>query len=427
MKRVISVILITMLLTALCGCTQQKAESMPQTEKIVIWTWDETFNVKAAKLAAKEYKTKHKNIQIVIETKEREEILADTKRLLASKMYDELPDVIMIEDYDIQDVLSQYEHEFVELTNKVDYGKYTDYKSKLCSKDGHFYGIPFDSGTAALFYRLDILKKAGYSERDMQNLTWDRYIEIGEDVYQKLGIPMLTLDPTDSPLLRIIMQSGGHWYVDENNQADIEQNVYLNAGLHTCRQLLEKNIGISVNGWNEFISAFQNGSVASVISGGWIISSIKSAPEQSGLWRVAPIPVYEGEYPTVAASNVGGSAWYVLKHAGNPGAAVDFLIEMFENDADFMNELIEEIGIIPSMKDLSGYENYLAQDPFFGGQQVTKLLTDMASNIITVNYGSKTYEIEAIVEDEFNNSLTEDDLSECLSNIQRKAAAVVRE
>ena len=51
----------------------------------------------------------------------------------------------------------------------------------------------------------------------MQDLTWERYIEIGEDVYQKLRIPMLTLDPTDSPLLRIIMQSGGHWYVDEQS------------------------------------------------------------------------------------------------------------------------------------------------------------------------------------------------------------------
>ena len=32
-----------------------------------------------------------------------------------------------------------------------------------------------------------------------------------------------------------------------------------------------------------------------------------------------------------------------------------------------------------------------------------------------------------IVEDEFNNSLTQDNLSDCLSNIQVKAAAVVRE
>ena len=46
---------------------------------------------------------------------------------------------------------------------------------------------------------------------------------------------------------------------------------------------------------------------------------------------------------------------------------------------------------------------------------------------MTVNYGSKTYEIEAIVEDEFNNYLEQDDLSECLANIQMKAETVVRE
>lgn len=370
-----------LILAMLCGCGQRQSVSAEkETDRIVIWTWDDTFNVKAAKLAAKEYKKTHKDIQIIVETKEREEILADTKNLIASKMYQELPDVIMIEDYDIQDVLSQYEDEFVDLTDKVDYDRYTDYKSKLCSKGDRFYGIP-----------------------------------------------MLTLDPTDSPLLRIIMQSGGHWYVDENNHADIEDNEYLKAGLHTYQQLLKRNVGVSVNGWNEFISAFQNGSVASVISGGWIVSSIKSVEEQSGLWRVVPIPVYDGEIKTVAASNVGGSAWYVLKNAKNPDAAVDFLVEMFEKDSDFMNELIGEIGLLPAVKDMSGYENYLAKDEFFGGQQVTKILTDLSGNIITVNYGSKTYEIEAIVEDEFNNSLTQDDLSDCLSNIQVKAAAVVRE
>ena len=142
-----------LILAMLCGCGQRQSVSAEkETDRIVIWTWDDTFNVKAAKLAAKEYKKTHKDIQIIVETKEREEILADTKNLIASKMYQELPDVIMIEDYDIQDVLSQYEDEFVDLTDKVDYDRYTDYKSKLCSKGDRFYGIPFDSGTAALFY-----------------------------------------------------------------------------------------------------------------------------------------------------------------------------------------------------------------------------------------------------------------------------------
>lgn len=33
-----------------------------------------------------------------------------------------------------------------------------------------------------------------------------------------------------------------------------------------------------------------------------------------------------------------------------------------------MNELIGEIGLLPAVKDMSGYENYLAKDEFFGGQ-----------------------------------------------------------
>ena len=161
MKRICFSIITGLFFALLCGCGQQNVKSANETERIEIWTWDDTFNVKAAKLAAKEYKKTHKDIQIIVETKEREEILADTKNLLASQMYDELPDVIMIEDYDIQDVLSQYEDEFVELTDKVDYERYTDYKSKLCSKEDRFYGIPFDSGTAALFYRLDIFRAGG--------------------------------------------------------------------------------------------------------------------------------------------------------------------------------------------------------------------------------------------------------------------------
>lgn len=96
-------------------------------------------------------------------------------------------------------MLQNYEEEFVALDDRVDYDKYVDYKRKLVEHDGKSYGIPFDCGTAALFYRLDILEQAGFSEADMQNLTWSRYMEIGQQVYQKTGIPMLTLDPTDLP------------------------------------------------------------------------------------------------------------------------------------------------------------------------------------------------------------------------------------
>ena len=211
-KRFAAIALLVAVLLSMIACgssrTQVTSESVEKKDdSIRIWAWDDTFNAKAAKLAAEHYRKKHPQApQIEVTTKEREEILSDVKLLLSSQVYDQLPDVIMIEDYDVQDVLQNYEEEFVALDDRVDYDKYVDYKRKLVEHDGKSYGIPFDCGTAALFYRLDILEQAGFSEADMQNLTWSRYMEIGQQVYQKTGIPMLTLDPTDLPLVRIIMQ-----------------------------------------------------------------------------------------------------------------------------------------------------------------------------------------------------------------------------
>lgn len=416
---------------ALAGCGRKEnpqEDSIAKEKEIVIWTWDETFNVKAAAMAAEEYGRSHEGIQIIIEEKEREEILTDTKNILSARVYENLPDIIMIEDYDVQEVLSLYEDEFMELTNRVDYSKFADYKNQLCSRNGHMYGIPFDSGTAALFYRIDILEQAGYTEEDMQNLTWSRYMEIGRDVYRKTGIPMLTLDPTDFPLVRLIMQSCGSWYVKKDGcTADIVGNEALRQSLEIYEKLLSDNIGISVNGWNEFISAFQNGEVATVLSGGWIISNIKANEAQAGLWRVAPIPVVEENENAVMASNVGGSSWYVLKHSKNAEAATDFIVEMFGENDGFTDSLISEIGIVPAVKNPAVFENYEAEDEFFGGQQVTKLLTGLADEIPTVNYGSKTYEIEDILEEEFQDALIDGRLEQCLQRTQMKAEAVVRE
>lgn len=428
MRSLWAVCCLVMSLVTAAGCGHEASSVVEDNgnDTIVIWTWDETFNVKAAKMAAEEYRKEHQNIEIIVEIKEKEESFSDIKNILSAKVYENLPDIIMIEDYDVQDMLSLYADEFVELTDRVDYDRFVDYKSQICSRNGHMYGIPFDSGTAALFYRVDILAQAGYTPEDMQELTWDEYMEIGRRVYERTGIPMLTLDPTDMPVVRLIMQSSGSWYVKQDGKtADIKDNEALVRALKIHEQLLKDEIGVSVNGWNEFISAFQKGEVATVLSGGWIVSNIKANEAQSGLWRVAPVPV-AGEN-TAAASNVGGSGWYVLKHSPASEAAADFVVSMFgENDA-FIDSLISEIGIVPAVKNPAVFSNYEAEDDFFGGQQVTKLLTQMAARIPVVNYGSKTYEIEKIIEAEFQNILTDGNLRECLERAQIRAEAIVRE
>lgn len=421
-------LLLFCLVLCLSGCKKSEPQqgSEPEKKEVIIWTWDETFNVKAAKLAAEEYTEQNGQIKIVVETKEREEILSSIRNSLSAKAYDKLPDIIMLEDYDVQGMLLLYEEEFVNLASMTEYNKFSDYKTRLCTMNGNVYGIPFDSGAAALFYRIDLLEQAGFSEKDMQHLTWDRFIEIGTEVYEKTGYAMLTLDPSDFPVMRIIMQSSGRWYVTQDgSRADIAGNAALKSAFEIYKRLIETNVARGMNGWNEFISAFQNGEVVCVPSGSWIISNIKESKEQEGYWRVAEIPV-AAESET-AASNVGGSSWFVLKNSQNSEDAARFLVEMFADNDAFLDTLITQTGVIPAVKNPSVYTNYEMEDAFFGGQKVTKFLTSITDEIPVVNYGNKTYEIEAIVESEFQNVLIDGNIELALERAQMKADALVRE
>lgn len=410
-----------------CVPADRNVKSAP-ARTIDVWVWDETFNVKAAKMASQWYQTDHPQSDIRVETREREQILADVKNLLSAKLYDRLPEIIMIEDYDAQEMLAKYPGEFIDLTDFIEPSTFFEYKTQLCSHSGRLYGIPFDSGVTALFYRLDILQQAGYDESDMQNLTWDRFIEIGRDVYARTGKPMLTVDPTDLPLLRMIMQSCGTWFCDTEGQITVEENTPLLRALLLYQQLLENNVAKSALGWNEFISAFQNGETASVISGGWIISSIKAATEQAGKWRMAPIPTF-GDLPeSTARSNIGGSAWYILKNADSAQEATQFMTASFSaENTNFWNNLIEEIGVIPCVQDTSRFPSLSKEDPFFGNQTVTHTLSNWARDIPVVNYGSNTYEIERILQQEFQNALITNNFQRCLQSVQQKAAAISAE
>lgn len=424
--RYVVVLLVAMVYLTGCGYTAEKTVDVKRNN-ITVWTWDESFNVKAVKLAAAKYNLTHPDVEIVIEVKENEKVMDDVKKMLTARAYEKLPDIIMIEDYDAQDMLSLYADQFVDLTDIIPADRFVEYKTEVCSRNNRLYGIPFDSGVAALFYRSDILQKAGFSEQDMQNLTWDEYIAIGKQVKEKTGTAMLTLDPTDLPLVRLIMQSEGKWYVDSDGATvTIKDNTVLSYSLTMMRKMLEENIGISANGWNDFISAFQQDQVATVVSGGWIISSLKKNQEQSGKWRVARIPSACGEKDN-AVSNVGGSAWYILKKSDMSEQAADFAVSTFGMDDKLMNELVETIGIIPTTTQMEEYDNLRKEDEFFGGTQVYGFLADMCDEMPVVNYGRKSYKIEDIIEQEFQGYLVNNDLENALEKAQMKAEAVAKE
>ena len=153
-----------------------------------------------------------------------DDIVAKLNTSLSSQSYEGLPDVVLIEDYKIQGYLTSYPDEFEEFTDVLKAEDFAEYKTGVNVVDGKLYGVPFDSGVAATFYRKDMIEEAGYTEEDMQNLTWDKYIEIGQAVKEKCGVEMCTLDPSDIGQIRMMMQSAGVWYTDADGNVSISNN-----------------------------------------------------------------------------------------------------------------------------------------------------------------------------------------------------------
>ena len=80
------------------------------------------------------------------------------------------------------------------------------------------------------------------------------------------------------------------------------------------------------------------GTIASVFSGAWMPSLLLSnVPGAAGLWRVAPMPTYDGQ-PTNAES--GGSALTVLQLTRKPDAAYRF-VDFVAHDAQGISARVD--------------------------------------------------------------------------------------
>lgn len=390
-KKVLACVLASAIVMGL-GVTAFAEEGGDQ--KITVWAWDETFNIKAANEAAEIYKAEH-------------------------------PDVVLIEDYKIQGYLTSYPDEFADFSDVLNPEDFAAYKTGVNVVDGSFYGVPFDSGVAATFYRKDLIEEAGYTEEDMQDLTWDKYIEIGQAVKEKCGVDMCTLDPSDLGQIRIMMQSAGSWYTDADGNVSFTDNQALKDAITTYKKLVDAGITKQTADWDQFVGAFNNGEVASVVSGCWVASSIKAAEDQSGKWAVAPVPRMSENENSINASSIGGGAWYVLQNVGNADLAKDFVATTFGSNVDLMNQLVSDISLVSTLNAAAEAPNVSEGVEYFGGQTVNKDFAEWTAEVPTVNYGMHTYALEDIMSEAVQAIVGGGDMDQVLSDYEEQAKAAV--
>lgn len=413
------------------GDAAAKAEaadtSSGEKKTVTFWAWDKDFNIAALNMAKESYEADHPDVNINIVEVGQNDVIQKLNTGLGSGSLKGLPNAIPIEDYRIQSFLKSYPGAFMDLTPQIDYSKFAAYKKGPMTLDGKTYGIPWDSGAAVLYYRKDMIEQAGYTDADMQDLTWSKFIEIGKKVMEVTGKKMISMDPSDIELMKLTMQSAGAWFTKEDGiTPDLESNPALKECLEIIKTLTDGDLIRTHSGWSGLLEGVNKGEVAFQIKGCWFTPSIMKGEDQEGLWRIAKIPRLEHTSGATNASNLGGGSWYILNGVLNADITLDFLKTTFGDDKELYDRLLDEKGIVGTYLPSQESEVYNKEIPFFGNQKIYQEIATITKEIPNVNYGTFTYAFQDIVMAEIQKILQGEDIGAAMKSMQAQAEAQAR-
>ena len=358
---------------------------------LTVWCWDPSFNVYAMNEAAKIYQKDHPNVTVNVVETAWQDLQQKLVTSLSSKQEGNLPDIVLMQDNAIQKNVVIYPNAFLPLDGKVDVSQFAQYKVDIATINGQTYGVPFDNGATGTFLRRDIVEKAGLQVSDFNDITWERFIELGKTVKQKTGVAMISAVANENDIIPLILQSTGTWLFDSQGKVNISGNEVLKQAVAVYKNMVDAGIILLVADWNAYIATLNNGSVAATINGCWIVGSISAETSQAGKWAVTNTPrlnVPNG----VNYSSVGGSSWVVLASSKYAGVAADLLDKTFAGSVELYNPILPSSGAIATWIPAANSPAYGEPNAFFGGQKIYEDIVSYAGKVPRIKYGIFNYE-----------------------------------
>ncbi|MBC1436372.1 sugar ABC transporter substrate-binding protein [Listeria rocourtiae] len=385
MKKRFAILLIVSMLAmlALAACGGSSADSDSKNKKeLTAWAWN--VNVKALEEAAKQYEKDNKGFKLkVVEMSNTDAYQKITTGLQAGGKG--LPDILLIEDDQVQGYLENFPKAFVNLSDKGfddEKSKFPEYKISLLSKKDKIYGFPFDAGPTGVFYRTDIFKEAGVDPNTIQ--TWDDYIAAGKTIKQKTGKDMIGMDyNNDDGQYRIMLNTLGTFYFDDKGDIAFTSDESVKA-MGMIQKIKDAGISKNTSGWDPWVSALANGEVVTAPTGAWFSGSlIQQAPDLAGKWSVFPIPAVEkgGSH----AANNGGSNFMIPTVSEKSDEAYKFL-KYFSTSNDVQELAMSEGGLFPSLNTVYETETFKNAGDYFTQDNIWQLFAAEMDEIKPANY-----------------------------------------
>jgi lactose/L-arabinose transport system substrate-binding protein len=343
------------------------------------------------KEAEKIYAVNHPNVTINVVETPWNDLQQKLLTALSANQTANLPDIIRIQDNAVQKNVTTFPKAFAPLDGKVDLSQFAQYKVDVGAIDGKHYTVPFDNGASGTFIRSDIVQQAGLQVSDFNDITWERFIELGTIVKAKTGVAMISAVGNENDLVALMLQSAGSWLFDADGKITIKDNDVLKEAARVYKAMIDSGIILLVTDWNAYIASLNNGSVACTVNGCWIVGSISSEASQAGKWAVVNTPRL-GVPNGVNYSSVGGSSWAVLASSKNLELAFDLLNTTFAGSVQLFETILPSSGAISTWLPASKSPVYEQPNAFFGGQKIYADIVGYAEKVPRIKFGIYNYE-----------------------------------
>ena len=387
-------------------------------EKLTITYWDENFNGSAMKAAAEDYKA---NVDPDFEL---ECILvsgsSDVEQAMttagSSGDYSNLSDIVLFQDHFIQRYVADYPDAWLDLEDAgINWEDFGAEKLSYSTVGGKHYGVPVDNGTAIMAYRTDILEECGYKIEDMKGITWEKFLEIGKEVYAKTGKALLSMDGSGNDLPYMMMQAEGESQF-KDGKAFIAGNEKLTRIITLLCEMVKEHVLILANDWTGYTNeTIMQDQVAGVFNGNWIIPTMSQVTDNSGKWAITTIPTLDGGDGYAAN---GGSSLYVTANCQNPELAKKFLAYTFGGSTVTYDNALRNGGVIGCCLSAAKSDVYQEGVPFFNGQAIYTDIVGMGAYVPIVEQNDYHYTVRGYIGNAIQNILNGADVEAALQEAQ---------
>ncbi len=416
-KRILAVLPCLALIVGMAGCGSSSSDSESDSETLTIWCWDESFNIPIMETAAEYYRESgHSDFEVNIVNTAEEDVESKSITAFTSGVSEGLPDILLLGDYSAQTFLTNYEGEYADLTDAINADDFAESKVANYTIDGKLYGVPFDSGSAGMYYRIDLFEEAGYTADDLESITWGELVEIAKDVKEATGNYVFVFTPYKGyHYIEMALQSTGQWfYADEEENPNFVNNDVIRYMFDILKQMYENDLIYPVDYWSsEGIAAVQEGNIAAHLSAVWYVPTLTAVEEMSGLWGYTTLPQVEGVDGATQYSNIGGSSWVVLEKSENKDLAIDFLKTVYDGNLDFYDQILSEQGAVATYLPSTESEAYQEEVAYFNNQTIYADFAEWGSQIPAVDYGMYTNEacdaLSSVLQDYLDGNISLDD------------------